>query len=132
MYIIHHHRIEDDQEFDVRTPIKLQREAGRYTIFVRSKRRVVLSGSETEEQAKAAESMQVALPRLPSFKSIHEQRLDMKRKLVAGFRIFAKYGWDEGKLLRILANAWIVNQKHTIGTAGHMTFRDPEYPDLYW
>ncbi|CAO3617589.1 unnamed protein product [Mucor hiemalis] len=37
----------------------------------------------------------------------------MKQKLAAGFRLLAKFGWDEG-------------------VAGHMTFRDPEYPDLFW
>jgi hypothetical protein len=82
-------------------------------IFLRSKRKIVLTGSETEEEARAAEEAPVSIPSFPTFKDVHSQRVHMKQKLAAGFRLLAKFGWDEG-------------------VAGHMTFRDPEYPDLFW
>jgi len=45
--------------------------------------------------------------------SVEELRLDQKRKLAAAFRIFGKFGFDEG-------------------VAGHITLRDPEYSDHFW
>lgn len=83
------------------------------SIFLRSKKKIVLTGSETEEEAREAEQLPVIIPSLPTFKDVHTQRVHMKQKLAAGFRLLAKFGWDEG-------------------VAGHMTFRDPEYPDLFW
>jgi len=83
------------------------------SVFLRSKRKIVLTGSETEEEAMAAVQAPIQIPRFPQLKDFHEKRVHMKQKLAAGFRLFAKFGWDEG-------------------VAGHMTFRDPEYPDLYW
>lgn len=77
-------------------PIKQQREPGKYAIFLRSKRKVVLSGSETEEEARAAENEPISIPKLPSFNDVHEQRVHMKQKLAAGFRIMAQLGYDEG------------------------------------
>ncbi|KAM3586909.1 hypothetical protein VKS41_001958 [Umbelopsis sp. WA50703] len=85
----------------------------RGSVFLRSNRKIILTGSETEEEAIAAAKAPIQIPRFPNFKDVHEQRVHMKQKLAAGFRLFAKFGWDEG-------------------VAGHMTFRDPEYPDLYW
>ncbi|KAG2215553.1 hypothetical protein INT46_000359 [Mucor plumbeus] len=82
-------------------------------IFLRSKKKIILTGSETEEEARAAEKQAVVIPSMPTFKDVHAQRVHMKQKLAAGFRLLAKFGWDEG-------------------VAGHMTFRDPEYPDLFW
>ncbi|KAI9468082.1 MAG: class II aldolase/adducin N-terminal [Benjaminiella poitrasii] len=82
-------------------------------IFLRSKRKIILSGAETEEEARRAEKEPVQIPSLPTFNDFHTQRVHMKQKLAAGFRLLAKFGWDEG-------------------VAGHMTFRDPEYPDLFW
>lgn len=73
----------------------------------------MLTGSETEEEARQAEKQPIILPSMPTFKDVHSQRVHMKQKLAAGFRLLAKFGWDEG-------------------VAGHMTFRDPEYPDLFW
>ena len=72
-----------------------------------------MTGSETEEEAREAEKQNVVIPRLPVFQDVHTERVRMKQKLAAGFRLLAKFGWDEG-------------------VAGHMTFRDPEYPDLFW
>jgi hypothetical protein len=85
----------------------------RTAIFLRSSRKIVLTGSETEEEARAAEKLPIQLPRPRTFDDVHSQRVHMKQKLAAGFRLLAKYGWDEG-------------------VAGHMTLRDPEYPDLFW
>ncbi|KAG0941474.1 hypothetical protein G6F32_008406 [Rhizopus arrhizus] len=85
----------------------------RTAIFLRSSRKIVLTGSETEEEARAAEKLPIQLPRPRTFDDVHSQRVHMKQKLAAGFRLLAKFGWDEG-------------------VAGHMTLRDPEYPDLFW
>jgi len=49
----------------------------------------------------------------PQFGSIDEERLHRKQRLAAGFRIFAKYGFEEG-------------------VAGHITARDPERLDHFW
>jgi len=45
--------------------------------------------------------------------SIEEQRLFRKQRLAAAFRLFGKFGFDEG-------------------LAGHITVRDPENPDCFW
>ncbi|KAG0173546.1 hypothetical protein DFQ28_002150 [Apophysomyces sp. BC1034] len=83
-----------------------------YAVSLRSNRHVVL-GNETEEEARCAEQVPVILPSPRQFVSLHDQRVHMKQTLAAGFRLLAKFGWDEG-------------------VAGHMTVRDPEYPDLFW
>ena len=67
-------------------PIEQNRSADRYAIFLRSKRQVVLTGSETEEEAREAEKQPVHIQGLPKFMSFHEQRTHMKQKLAAGFR----------------------------------------------
>ncbi len=53
------------------------------------------------------------LPTPPKFASPAEERLHRKQRLAAGFRLFSKFGFDEG-------------------VAGHITARDPEYPDTFW
>ena len=45
--------------------------------------------------------------------SIEEERLERKQKLAAAFRLFGKFGFDEG-------------------VAGHITVRDPELTDHFW
>ncbi|MDA8277849.1 MAG: class II aldolase/adducin family protein [Actinomycetota bacterium] len=52
-------------------------------------------------------------PSMPEFKSVEEERLHRKQRLAAGFRLFAKMGFDEG-------------------VAGHITARDPELSDHFW
>ncbi|WP_102346648.1 class II aldolase/adducin family protein [Bacillus sp. Marseille-P3661] len=47
------------------------------------------------------------------FKSIEEERLYRKTRLAGAFRLFSKFGFDEG-------------------LAGHITVRDPEYTDHFW
>jgi ribulose-5-phosphate 4-epimerase/fuculose-1-phosphate aldolase len=50
---------------------------------------------------------------LPQFETVEEERRYRKERLAAAFRIFAKYGFDEG-------------------VAGHITARDPERSDHFW
>lgn len=49
----------------------------------------------------------------PTFASAAEERVHRKQRLAATFRLFAKFGYDEG-------------------VAGHVTVRDPEHPDTFW
>ena len=53
------------------------------------------------------------MPLPPTFDSVEEERMHRKVRLAAAFRMFSKAGLDEG-------------------VAGHITVRDPEYPDSYW
>lgn len=51
---------------------------------------------------------------LPDSKdSLEAERLHRKQQLAAAFRVFARYGYDEG-------------------IAGHVTVRDPEFPHQFW
>jgi ribulose-5-phosphate 4-epimerase/fuculose-1-phosphate aldolase len=49
----------------------------------------------------------------PTFQSPADERLHVKQRLAAAFRLFAKFGYDEG-------------------VAGHITVRDPEHRDTFW
>src|SRR5438128_2700003 len=53
------------------------------------------------------------IPALPKFATTKEERRHRKERLAASFRLFAKFGFDEG-------------------VAGHITARDPEKPDHFW
>ena len=53
------------------------------------------------------------MPLPQTFASVEEERQHRKEMLAAAFRMFSKAGLDEG-------------------VAGHITFRDPEYPDRFW
>jgi ribulose-5-phosphate 4-epimerase/fuculose-1-phosphate aldolase len=53
------------------------------------------------------------LPGPPSYQSLEEERRHRKERLAAAFRLFAKFGFDEG-------------------VAGHITVRDPGQPDCFW
>lgn len=53
------------------------------------------------------------MPSPPRFNSIAEERLHRKQRLAAAFRIFAQFGMGEG-------------------AAGHITVRDPEFPETFW
>jgi ribulose-5-phosphate 4-epimerase/fuculose-1-phosphate aldolase len=48
-----------------------------------------------------------------TFDNFADERLHRKRMLTASFRLFGKFGFDEG-------------------AAGHITVRDPEFPDQFW
>ena len=52
-------------------------------------------------------------PALPKFATLAEERRHRKQRLAAAFRLFAKFGFDEG-------------------VAGHITVRDPERTDCFW
>ncbi len=53
------------------------------------------------------------LPQPPSFERVEDERLHRQQRLAAAFRLFSRYGFDEG-------------------IAGHITARDPEWPDHFW
>lgn len=53
------------------------------------------------------------IPRPPTFATPAEERLHRKQRLAAAFRLFSRYGFDEG-------------------VAGHITARDPERLDHFW
>lgn len=55
----------------------------------------------------------IDLPQPPIFERVEDERLHRKQRLAAAFRLFARYGFDEG-------------------VAGHITARDPERPDYFW
>ncbi|MDE5415948.1 class II aldolase/adducin family protein [Alkalihalobacterium chitinilyticum] len=50
---------------------------------------------------------------LPKFKTVEEERNHLKERLAASFRLFSKFGFDEG-------------------VAGHITVRDPGEKDHFW
>ena len=49
----------------------------------------------------------------PTFDTVEEERLHRKQKLAGALRLFGRFGFCEG-------------------VAGHITVRDPEYPDHFW
>src|SRR5579872_4305747 len=49
----------------------------------------------------------------PTFATVEEERRYRKGKLAGAFRLFARFGFDEG-------------------VAGHITVRDPEHADWFW
>jgi ribulose-5-phosphate 4-epimerase/fuculose-1-phosphate aldolase len=53
------------------------------------------------------------LPAPPTFTNADEERRHRKQRLAAAFRLFARFGFDEG-------------------VAGHITVRDPERPHCFW
>jgi ribulose-5-phosphate 4-epimerase/fuculose-1-phosphate aldolase len=54
-----------------------------------------------------------SLPGIPEFATSAAERLHLKQRLAAGFRLFSHFGFDEG-------------------IAGHITVRDPERTDHFW
>src|SRR2546429_6098776 len=59
----------------------------------------------------AEKTLHIPLP--PTFESVEQERLQRKKRLAAAFRLFARYGFDEG-------------------VAGHITARVPEKTDHFW
>ncbi|HEY3141029.1 MAG TPA: class II aldolase/adducin family protein, partial [Acidimicrobiales bacterium] len=49
----------------------------------------------------------------PEFDSVDEHRTHIKQRMAAAFRLFDRFGFNEG-------------------VAGHLTARDPENPQLFW
>ncbi len=58
-------------------------------------------------------SFELKIPTPPTFDRVEDERLNRKQRLAAAFRLFARYGFDEG-------------------VAGHVTARDPELEDHFW
>ncbi|PHJ55256.1 hypothetical protein VF14_33470 [Nostoc linckia z18] len=52
-------------------------------------------------------------PQPPVFERVEDERLHRKQRLAAAFRLFGRFGFSEG-------------------IAGHITARDPEFPDHFW
>jgi ribulose-5-phosphate 4-epimerase/fuculose-1-phosphate aldolase len=53
------------------------------------------------------------VPSPPQFDNVEDERLHRKQRLAAAFRLFSKFGFEEG-------------------VAGHITARDPELLDHFW
>jgi ribulose-5-phosphate 4-epimerase/fuculose-1-phosphate aldolase len=60
-----------------------------------------------------AQASTLGIPRPPRFDTIEDERTYRKQRLAAGFRLFGRFGFDEG-------------------VAGHITARDPEHKDYFW
>ncbi|CAN5810840.1 class II aldolase/adducin family protein [soil metagenome] len=58
-----------------------------------------------------AKEVTLRLP--PTFESVEDERLHRKQKLAGALRLFGRFGFSEG-------------------VAGHITVRDPEFPDHFW
>src|ERR1700741_954191 len=54
-----------------------------------------------------------SFPGPPKFATVEEERRHRKERLAASFRLFSRFGFDEG-------------------VTGHITARDPEHPDHFW
>jgi ribulose-5-phosphate 4-epimerase/fuculose-1-phosphate aldolase len=63
--------------------------------------------------AGAEDGRSLYLPTPPSFATVEQERAHRKAQLAAAFRMFSRAGLDEG-------------------VAGHITARDPEFPNSYW
>jgi ribulose-5-phosphate 4-epimerase/fuculose-1-phosphate aldolase len=58
-------------------------------------------------------SQPATIPGPPTFATVEEERRHRKQRLAASFRLFSRFGFDEG-------------------VAGHITARDPEHLDHFW
>jgi ribulose-5-phosphate 4-epimerase/fuculose-1-phosphate aldolase len=56
---------------------------------------------------------ELRIPTPPVFDDVADERLHLKQRLAAAFRLFSRFGYDEG-------------------VAGHITARDPELADHFW
>ena len=72
-----------------------------------------LIGADRAVSGGAALLTSLAMLMPPSFSGPAEERLHRKRVLAASYRLFARFGFDEG-------------------VAGHITARDPERKDCFW
>jgi ribulose-5-phosphate 4-epimerase/fuculose-1-phosphate aldolase len=59
------------------------------------------------------EALKLAADYLPKFETVEEERQLRKQRLAAAYRLFGRFGFDEG-------------------IAGHITARDPERLDRFW
>ena len=74
--------------------------------------RLVGVSDDTEALEKLA-NLPSSFPLPPTFDNVEDERLHRKQRLAAGFRLFSRFGFDEG-------------------IAGHITARDPELTDHFW
>ncbi|WP_096200751.1 class II aldolase/adducin family protein [Bacillus sp. FJAT-45350] len=56
---------------------------------------------------------ELVLPKPPIFDTVAKERQHRKERLAASFRLFSRFGFDNG-------------------LAGHITVRDPEFTDCFW
>jgi len=68
---------------------------------------------KVETQTAEAQRMYSDLPRPPVFATVRDERLHRRQRLAGAFRLFSKFGFDEG-------------------VVGHITARDPEFTDTFW
>jgi len=66
-----------------------------------------------DRHQKLGDGVSPALPQPPKFNNPQDERLHRKQMLAAAFRLFSRFGFDEG-------------------VAGHITARDPEFKDTFW
>lgn len=71
------------------------------------------SSQQSQEAAAEKAKVKMAFPKPPVFEDKYKEREYLKGRLAAAFRIFGKYGFDEG-------------------VAGHITLRDPVDPSTFW
>ncbi|OKK06024.1 aldolase [Streptomyces sp. CB03234] len=72
----------------------------------------------SEAEAPTPEPVPIPVERLhfampPSHASVADERAYRKRRLAGALRLFARFGYEEG-------------------VSGHITARDPEFPDCFW
>lgn len=72
-----------------------------------------MSKTETDITEVSPEVLAAMRSYLPKFATVEEERRHRKERLAAAFRLFGKFGFDEG-------------------VAGHITARDPELLDHFW
>ena len=69
--------------------------------------------SEVGGDAQPANGRFATRMRPPTFDNVEDERRHLLERLAASFRMFGRFGFDEG-------------------VAGHITVRDPEHPDQFW
>src|SRR5215211_6176054 len=74
--------------------------------------KMIETGTRTIDGVELTEK-DVSLTGPPTFETVEEERLHRKQKLAGALRIFGRFGFGEG-------------------VAGHITVRDPEFPDHFW
>lgn len=76
--------------------------------------RITMQAPQNSQEAGAAKAkVKMTVGRPPVFDDKEKEREYLKGRLAAAFRIFGKYGFDEG-------------------VAGHITVRDPVDPTTFW
>lgn len=84
------------------------------TIFERTGSGTVAAGTEDRTiDGRPLVPQDVSLEVPQPFATVEEERAHRKAKLAGALRIFGKFGFSEG-------------------VAGHITARDPEFPELFW